>query len=203
MKITWHGHSCFELSSSMGSVLFDPYGMNSVPGLTLPQICVDMVLSSHGHADHNAVNSVGRTGLEPECRTEQLGCWHDDEQGAKRGMNVINIVTMEGVRVAHLGDVGHMLPDTTVKALGAVDVLMIPVGGYYTIDAPTAKALADRIGARVTVPMHYRGEGFGFDVLGTVDEFAALCGDVVRLEGNTLEVKRGEEKKTVIFKLVK
>jgi L-ascorbate metabolism protein UlaG (beta-lactamase superfamily) len=78
---------------------------------------------------------------------------------------------------------------------------MIPVGGYYTIDAAAAKRVADAVGAAVTIPMHYRGEGFGFDVIAPVTDFAALCDNVEYAEGNSLELKRGGTGRTVILKV--
>ena len=102
--------------------------------------------------------------------------------------------------MAHLGDIGHMLPDSQLKVLHGVDALLIPVGGFYTIDAATAKALVDRIEPVVTFPMHYRGEGFGLEPIGTLSEYTSLCDNVEYLDTNTYELRRGEEPKTVVLR---
>lgn len=203
MKITWYGHSCFKIESEAGSVIFDPYERGYVPGFELPVgLSADIVLCSHGHGDHNAASLVQLTGRQTDYTVETLFCWHDDAQGAKRGDNLIRIVSGGGFRVAHLGDIGHMLSDTQIKSLHGLDALMIPVGGYYTIDAATAKALVDKIEPAVTFPMHYRGEGFGLEPIGTLSEYTSLCGDVEYLDTNTYELHRSEGPKTVVLKYV-
>ena len=101
--------------------------------------------------------------------------------------------------MAHLGDIGHMLPETQLKALRGVDALMIPVGGYYTIDAAAARALVDRIEPAVTFPMHYRGEWFGFDEIAALDSYTSLCSDVEYVDGDSYELTSGEGPKTVVF----
>ena len=201
MKRAWYGHSCFRLESAAGSVIFDPYERGSVPGMELPVgLSADLVLCSHGHGDHNAASLVQVSGQQTDYTVETLFCWHDDAQGAKRGENLIRIVSGGGFRVAHLGDIGHMLPDSQLKVLHGVDALLIPVGGFYTIDAATAKALVDRIEPVVTFPMHYRGEGFGLEPIGTLSEYTSLCDNVEYLDTNTYELRRGEEPKTVVLR---
>ena len=200
MKLTWYGHSCFMIESRAGRVVFDPYADDFPPGLRLPQLAADLVLCSHGHGDHNAEDKVTLSGEQTDYTVETLFCWHDDAQGAKRGENLIRIVSGGGFRVAHLGDIGHMLPDSQLKVLHGVDALLIPVGGFYTIDAATAKALVDRIEPVVTFPMHYRGEGFGLEPIGTLSEYTSLCDNVEYLDTNTYELRRGEEPKTVVLR---
>ena len=187
MKITWYGHSCFRLESDAGTLVFDPYSDGSVPGLTLPQLTADTVLCSHGHADHAGVEKVTLTGRKSSYEIETIDCFHDDAEGEKRGRNIIHIVSGEGLRVVHLGDLGHTLSAGQLEKIGAPDVLLMPVGGFFTIDAPTAFGIAQQIGARITVPMHYRGEGFGYDVIGTLSEYTELCGDVVRIDADSFD----------------
>ena len=146
MKLTWYGHSCFMIESRAGRVVFDPYADGSVPGLTLKPLTADLVLCSHGHADHAGEDKVTLTGEQTDYTVETLGCWHDDANGQKRGENLIRIVSGGGARVCHLGDVGHMLSKGQIKAIGHVDALLIPVGGFYTIDAATARELREETG---------------------------------------------------------
>ena len=201
MKITWYGHSCFRLESAAGSVIFDPYERGSVPGMELPVgLNADLVLCSHGHGDHNAASLVQVSGQQTDYTVETLFCWHDDAQGTKRGENLIRIVSGGGFRVAHLGDIGHMLPDSQLKVLHGVDALLIPVGGFYTIDAATAKRVADSIAARITVPMHYSGEGFGYDVITRLDKYTALCGDVVQAPGSSFDPADYTGRVTLVLK---
>ena len=135
MKLTWCGHSCFLLESRSGSVVFDPYAPGSVPGLVLPTLRADAVICSHEHADHFYPEGVELSGRKPDFEIRQFDCWHDDARGAKRGKNMMTLVEADGLRVLHMGDLGHMLSPEQLAALGRVDVLMIPVGGFYTIDA--------------------------------------------------------------------
>lgn len=203
MKITWYGHSCFKVSFDGGSVVFDPYADGSVPGWTLPRLSADAVLCSHSHDDHAGAGKVTLSGREPDCKVETVECFHDAEHGAKRGANTIHILTADGVRVAHLGDLGHEPDEAQLAAIGAPDVLLIPVGGFYTIDAATAAAVAEKIGARITVPMHYRGDGFGYDVIGTVEEFTALRKDVRCADSNSFDPAEYKDRVTLVLKAPK
>lgn len=203
MKITWYGHSCFKVSFDGGSVVFDPYADGSVPGWTLPQLSADAVLCSHRHDDHAGAGKVTLSGREPDCKVETVECFHDAEHGAKRGANTIHILTADGVRVAHLGDLGHEPDEAQLAAIGAPDVLLIPVGGFYTIDAATAAAVAEKIGARITVPIHYRGDGFGYDVIGMVEEFTALRKDVRCADSNSFDPADYKDRVTLVLKAPK
>lgn len=186
MKLTWCGHSCFLLESRVGSVVFDPYAPGSVPGLALPPLKADAVICSHEHADHFYPEGVELSGQKPDFKMQRFDCWHDDVKGAKRGKNTMTLVEADGLRVLHMGDLGHMLSPSQLAAFGRVDVLLIPVGGFYTIDAQQAAALAAEIAPSVTVPMHYRGDGFGYDVIAPVEEFLRLMNNVVVLDGSVI-----------------
>ncbi len=187
MKLTWYGHSCFLLETAEGSAVFDPYAPGSVPGLSLPEITADLVLCSHGHRDHGYADGVKPSGRQPGFRVTEIPCFHDDRGGSLRGTNTIRVIEAEGLRVAHLGDLGHMLDDRQLAALGTPDLLLIPVGGHYTIGAETAAELAKAVGARITVPMHYRGAGFGYDVIGPVEDFAGRMNAVRFADTNELD----------------
>lgn len=203
MKITWYGHSCFMLESNAGTLVFDPYSDGSVPGWTLPQLTADAVLCSHGHSDHGGTEKVTLSGKPSGYAVETVESFHDDVMGAKRGKNTINIVSAEGVRVVHIGDLGHDLDGGQLAAIGKPDVLLIPVGGFFTIDAAQAHAIADKIGARITVPMHYRGEGFGYDVIGPLSDYTDLCDDAVYLDTNSFNPSDYSGRVTLIPKPVK
>lgn len=201
MKLTWLGHSCFLLETTSGSVVFDPYAPQSVPGLLLPPLTADAVLCSHGHRDHNYARAVRLSGKEPSFSVRRMESFHDDRQGALRGENLISTVEAEKMRIVHLGDLG-MMPDAgQLDALRRADLLMIPVGGYYTIDAKTALALVKELSPRIVVPMHFRGEGFGYDVIATVDEFAGLSENPVCMNSDTLEFDRNTPSMTALLRL--
>lgn len=186
MTLTWYGHSCFLLDSAEGSAVFDPYSPGSVPGLTMPPLRADAVICSHGHSDHSFAAGVTLSGKTAGFKLRRFETWHDDARGAKRGANTMTLLEAEGLRVLHMGDLGHMLGAETLAEIGRVDVLLIPVGGFYTIDAAQAAELAGKIASKICVPMHYRGDGFGYDVTGTVDEFLRLAGgEICRISGST------------------
>ena len=133
MKLTWYGHACFKLETDCGSVVFDPYAPGSVKGLKLPEITADAVVCSHRHSDHYCPEAVTLTGLKPGFAMRSIYTFHDESMGAKRGNNLMTVVTAEDLTVAHCGDLGHELNAETLRSLGKIDILLIPVGGVYTL----------------------------------------------------------------------
>ena len=189
MKITWHGHSCFTIDTLQGSVTVDPFQDNYVPGCGVIRPVSDAVFCSHGHGDHHGPEVVQLTGKACGVGVETISTWHDEVEGAKRGANLIHIFSAEGMTAVHLGDLGCELTEAQIAQLSSPDVLLIPVGGFYTIDAKQAKQIVDQLQPRVVIPMHYKGEGFGFDVIAPVDDFLALWDGTVKvLDSSTAEV---------------
>ncbi|HTX43367.1 MAG TPA: MBL fold metallo-hydrolase, partial [Methanocella sp.] len=119
---------------------------------------------------------------------------HDDQGGVKRGKNVMFKVSMDGVGVCHCGDLGHLLTPEQLKEIGPVDVLLIPVGGYYTIDAKTAVEVVKQVAPTVTIPMHYQVEGLGYPIQG-VEPFIQAVGDAKKIDAREIELTPGDLKK--------
>ena len=201
MKLTWLGHSCMKLEEKNFTVILDPYSPGSVPGYRALDEEADLVLCSHGHGDHCAEGEIRKkTGGVNPFTVSFIDTWHDEVQGAKRGPNRITVLEAEGIKVIHMGDIGCELTDEQYAALQGADILLMPVGGFYTVAPDLAKKMADRIGAKVTVPMHFRSETFGYPVIGTVEDYTKLCGDAVFLDGCSMEVTKGMEKQTAVLK---
>lgn len=200
MKITWYGHSCFLVETEEGSAVFDPYSPGSVPGLELPPLTADAVICSHGHSDHAWREGVKESGRAPGFALRQFDTWHDGLRGVLRGKNTVTVLEAEGLRVAHLGDLGHPLSAQQLEELGAVDVLMLPVGGHFTIGPETAWELAAAVRPRILIPMHYRGKGFGYPVIATVDKFLDLAENVRMLESNVLDTDELETPVTAVLR---
>ena len=200
MKLIWHGHSCFSVVTDVGTAVFDPYADGKVPGLAPLSLTADAVFCSHGHDDHSAADRVALTGREPGFSVEKIPCFHDDKLGLLRGKNTVHILSAEGLRVAHLGDLGHALKGAALDRLRGVDALLLPVGGFFTIGAKTARAVADAVGARVVIPMHYRLGDMGFPVLEELSDFTSLCGDVILYETNTLELTAETPAQTAVLR---
>lgn len=199
MKLTWHGHSCFTLESTDGTLAFDTFLDNYVPGISPVRLLADRLLSSHRHGDHYAPEVVSLTGHSFAGTIEELATFHDPEQGALRGPNTIHIITTEGLRLAHLGDLGCTPTPEQLEQLKGLDVMLIPIGGFYTIDPTQARALVESVAPRVVIPMHYRSDAFGFDVLATVEDYLALCQDAVFYPGNTIEVTTTTPAQTAVL----
>lgn len=183
MKLKWRGHSCFELTLPGGVLVTDPYD-DSV-GYPPLHVRADAVLSSHDHFDHNYFAAVegdpaiiNAPGAFEACGARIIATpsFHDTERGAKRGRNLIFTVEAEGLRVAHLGDLGHY-PDTEEQkaALSDLDVMLIPIGGFFTIDTPTAVNLIGEFKPRCAIAMHFRNRYCGFTV-SDESEFVRLTG---------------------------
>lgn len=189
MTITWLGHACFMLESGGYRVVLDP--CKGVPGVKDTAREAEAVFCSHSHFDHCYTEEIRLTeGKTSPFTTKEIAAFHDEDQGTKRGTNTLRVFTAEGITVAHMGDLGHQLSAEQLSELGEVDVLLVPVGGTYTVDAEGAKAVVDAVKPRVVIPMHYRRGDMGFDVLGTAEDFTALFpGDAVHpSEGNSVAV---------------
>lgn len=198
MQITWHGHSCFQVETDQGNFVFDPYKDHSVPGLAPLFLHTNMVLTSHNHADHCGDENVRILYICP-FQMECLYTYHDDQKGALRGINKIFIIYAEGMRIAHLGDLGCDLTDDEVTRLKNCDVVMIPVGGHYTIDYRMAHHILSRITPRIIIPMHYRSERFGYPVLDTVDRFLKESQNIVYYPTDTITITKETESQTAVL----
>lgn len=183
MIITCIGHAEFLLEMENGMrIVTDPYDASC--GYPVPEVKAEAVLVSHGHHDHCAVENVqgvervidtaGVHTLAPDVKVTAVPCFHDEAQGSKRGQNLMFLLEAEGLRVAHLGDLGHLPTKEQAAALAPVDVLMLPVGGFFTIDAQTAKETAQLLQAQVILPMHYRTSANADWPIAPVDDFLAL-----------------------------
>ena len=167
MVITHRGHSRFLLEMEDGTrILTDPFDAST--GYPVGALEADAVTVSHHHHDHDAVETVkgnprvidtaGVHTLSPRLTIEGVDSFHDDVQGTKRGRNLIFCIRAEGLCIAHLGDLGYMPDAALIRRLGHVDLLLVPVGGFFTIDALQAKAIADALQPSVIIPMHYKTE---------------------------------------------
>lgn len=201
MKITYMGHSCFKIESRGYSIILDPYERDSVPGYTPVQESSNAILCSHRHRDHCGVECVTLNHSSNSPFTvETISTWHDDQQGTLRGENTIHILDDGQCRIAHLGDLGCELNSAQKGLLKGLTALLIPVGGYYTIDAAQANTLVNELNPVVIIPMHYRSESFGYDVIGTLDQFTKLRDDVAVYSGSELELTLETSKQTAVLK---
>ena len=204
MKITiqWHGHSCFSVTAYGYTVVLDPYD-DSLEGYAPLSLTGNAVLCSHGHHDHAWVQAVEleKTDLPCPFTVEKVLTAHDDCGGTKRGENIIHVLSVDGKRIVHCGDLGHALSPAQVNAIGDADVLLLPVGGFYTIDAAVARTVSMQLSAKTIIPMHYRFDGYGIAVIAQVDDFLALAGEtpVNRVEQSTLVLDGDAPKQIAIL----
>ncbi|MFA6534049.1 MAG: MBL fold metallo-hydrolase [Patescibacteria group bacterium] len=186
MQLSWLGHSCFKLEAKADNetvtVIIDPFSDDL--GLTMPKVKADLVLVTHDHFDHNNVEAVKG---EPkilegagEYEVKKLvvygvPTYHDNKQGAERGLNTCFRIDAEGLTIVHLGDLGHILTAEQLEFLEGADILLIPVGGRYTLDAKTASEVVSQIEPRIVIPMHYKMAGAKVD-LDPVENFLKEMG---------------------------
>lgn len=199
MKIRWNGHACFSLDAKEGRVITDPFAAE-VP-YDLPATEADVVTVSHDHFDHNAANRVdGEPSVVRELGESTaagiafrgIRSFHDDSDGAERGVNRIYAFTVDGIRIAHLGDLGHALDEAQRDALSDVEALMIPVGGHFTIDAAQAAEIIRSLpSVRVAIPMHYKTDRIQDWPIETVEPFLAMMDNPRKIGGPQAELARG------------
>ena len=196
------GHAEFLITLESGfRIVTDPY--DASVGYPIPAIEADGVLVSHHHHDHDAVDNVsghpqvidyaGIHTFAPDVKVTGILADHDDAGGSKRGKTLLFLLEAEGLRVVHLGDLGCLLDADQLEALGQVDILMLPVGGFYTIDAQTAKDVAEQLDPRIIIPMHYRTEANAGWPIGPVEDFTRLFDPSwIRSGSSFLRVTKGD-----------
>lgn len=205
MLITYYGNSCFKIQTKPKRgdqdviVYLDPFDKSI--GLKPPQGKADIVLSSHNHPDHNSTQGLRGDFFLVDAPGEYtlrgvnilgLESFHDDQNGALRGRNTIFILESEEMRICHLGDLGHPLSEKQVEEIGDIDILMIPIGGNYTIDAKIAQKVSAHIEPSIIIPMHYKTKDLTLDI-DNEKEFLSLFG----AEGKQTETKLNLKKKDI------
>jgi L-ascorbate metabolism protein UlaG (beta-lactamase superfamily) len=196
MKIKWYGHAAFLITSDQGvKIITDPYESGAFGGqLTYGKIKDqgDIVITSHDHADHNDIKSlpgspqiVKGSGSKAVKGIQFIGIpsYHDPSKGSERGTNTIFTFNVDGIQICHLGDLGHILSDKELAEIGPVDLLLIPVGGYFTIDPKEATKVSEQIKPKVLIPMHFKTEKCGFPIA-PVDDFLKGKSNVKRTGKN-------------------
>ena len=199
MLLQWNGHSEFLLESADGfRVLTDPF--DDHVGYPMRDVRADAVTVSHEHGDHSytakvkgkpaILSEAGATRLTPQVKVSAVNAFHDDARGTKRGMTLLTVIEMDGLRIAHLGDIGTLLDADQQAFLRDIDILLIPVGGFYTIDATQAADIVRAIQPKVTVPMHYKTSYNSGWPISDVDPFWTALGVPAQVPVPLLRVTR-------------
>ncbi len=201
MKIRWLGHASFVITSDVGiKIITDPYETGGNLSYGEIKESADIVTVSHDHFDHNNVAAIqGNPEVVSRAVTTEIrgikfngtSTYHDEAGGKKRGDNTIFCFEVDGIRVCHLGDLGHQLSEKQVAELGKVDILLIPVGDFYTIDAKIATEVCNQLKPKIVIPMHFRNDKSGPPLTG-VDEFLRGKKDVSQLDTSEVEFKAGQ-----------
>jgi L-ascorbate metabolism protein UlaG (beta-lactamase superfamily) len=205
MTISWYGHSCFKISNQGGhlTIITDPFDKSI--GLIPPHGNADIVTVSHDHNDHNNIKAISGNPFiingpgEYEIKgIRVIGCssYHDEKQGQERGSNTIYLMEIDKIRICHLGDFGQQrLFDSQLETIGQVDILIIPVGGTYTIGPREVMKITEQIEPSIIIPMHYKLPGLKFD-LADLKEFLKEAG----INGKTAVDKLTLKKKDLVGK---
>ncbi|MCD3195439.1 MBL fold metallo-hydrolase [Clostridium botulinum C] len=197
MEITWFGHSSFLIKTKNGKqILTDPF--DKTVGYKTYQDTTDIVTISHHHYDHDYTNDIkGAIDIIDSCGTfkkhdvliKGIPSYHDKSNGSKRGKNIIYIIKADNFNICHLGDLGHKLSKEDIKAIGDIDILLIPVGGIYTINGIDASSIAKDINPKIIIPMHYKTTYLSF-ALDSVDTFINNMNNVKKLSCSTLKITK-------------
>ena len=200
LKIRWHGHACFEITDDQ-TIITDPHDGKSI-GIPTPVVTADIALVSHDHYDHNSIKTVEKetTKVITETRKRTVDSitikgyfsYHDEDEGKKRGENNIYRFTINDIAFCHLGDLGHQLDAALAKKLEDIDILFIPIGGTYTLDASEAWKVIDQIQPLIIIPMHYKIEGLSLPIAG-VEPFLQQSKNYKILKvGNEIDIEKEE-----------
>jgi L-ascorbate metabolism protein UlaG (beta-lactamase superfamily) len=199
MKIKWLGHACFLIMSTGGPrVITDPYAVGGGINYSPIKETADVVVVSHDHGDHNNVAAVqGKpevvkgpaTKTAKGIRFKGIATSHDASDGTQRGLNTVFCFTIDDVKLCHLGDLGHVLSPAQVTEIGPVDILFVPVGGFFTIDATVANQVCDQLNPKIVIPMHFKTPKCAYPIAG-VEDFLRGKKNVRKVAGNEVEFER-------------
>jgi len=212
MVITWYGQSCFKIQSGETVVFTDPFAKEI--GLTPPRGQANIVTVSHQHFDHNNIESLSGEPLiidgpgEYEFKGININgifSYHDNDEGKKNGTNTIYMIEVEGIKICHLGDLGQKkLTAEQLEKIDEIDILIVPVGGTYTIDGSAAAEIINQIEPRIVIPMHYKIPGLNMKIDG-VDDFLKEMGAGKKPAVDKLTLKKKdlpeEETEVVVMKI--
>jgi L-ascorbate metabolism protein UlaG (beta-lactamase superfamily) len=204
MHIDYLAHACFLVTGDSGArIAFDPYDTGHYGDAFRfgpPAAAADLVFVSHDHSDHNAVGAIGgsprvvksaNSGSHRGVEWSSLGAFHDAYNGSQRGPVTIFRAVVDGIAICHLGDLGEVLDPATAAKLGRPDVLFVPVGGHYTIDAAGAVAMGKLLDPKVIVPMHFKTAKLDFPIA-TPEEFLRLSPWLVKKKGNSMDFNKSD-----------
>lgn len=199
VKIRWHGHACFEITNDV-TLVTDPHDGRSI-GLHSPNVTSDIILVSHNHYDHNSIKSVEKDGSKivsderkrtiSNVQINGFESYHDESHGEKRGKNLIFKFILNDITFCHLGDLGHLLDEKTIRQIAEIDILFIPIGGTYTVDSEQAWDVVNAIKPKITIPMHYKIEGLSLPIAG-VDPFLEKNKHKILKVGNEIDIEKEE-----------
>jgi L-ascorbate metabolism protein UlaG (beta-lactamase superfamily) len=199
MRIKWLGHASFLITSQSDQrIITDPYHTDSHLFYNPINESAEIVTMSHGHGDHNNVKIIkGNPKILTEAGTQKIKeidikaipVFHDGNRGSQRGNNLIFWFNVDGLNLCHLGDLGHRLSPELISDIEPVDVLFIPVGGFFTVDAVEATEIAQSIKPKIIFPMHYKTTKTDYPIA-VLDEFLKDKKDVRRLDISEIEINK-------------
>jgi len=199
MKVKWLGHACFLITSRDGlRVITDPYAVGGGINYSPIKETADVVVVSHDHGDHSNVSAVqGKPEVvkgsgkktAKSIQFKGIAAYHDASQGTQRGLNTVFCFTIDDIKLCHLGDLGHVLGSGQVTEIGAVDILFVPVGGFFTIDAPVASQVCEQLKPKIVIPMHFKTPKCAYPIAG-VEDFLKGKKNVRKVESSEVEFER-------------
>jgi L-ascorbate metabolism protein UlaG (beta-lactamase superfamily) len=199
MRVKWLGHACFLITTKGGlRLITDPYAVGGGINYSPIRETADVVVVSHGHDDHSNVSAVQgkpeviRGSGKKTAKSIQfkgVATSHDASQGQQRGTNTVFCFTMDDIKLCHLGDLGHVLSPEQVSEIGAVDILFVPVGGLFTIDASAASQVCDQLKPKVVIPMHFKTPKCAYPIAG-VEDFLKDKKNVRRVGDSEVDLER-------------
>lgn len=200
MKIKWNGHASFTITADNNTVIvtdpYDPSGYDGALQYDIVKDRADGALISHDHDDHNYVQGLSGSpqilkgsGKIKGIDIKSIETFHDESKGSERGTNTVYIFEVDGITICFCGDLGHQLSDEQINAAGKIDVLLVPVGGTFTLDAKGALQLVNTLKPGVVIPMHYKTSKCGFPIA-EVDQFLALMNDVKKPDKSEIKLSK-------------
>jgi len=208
MELTYIGHSCFHIKGKKTSLVIDPYNPE-MTGYKMPKQNAKILLNSHSHEDHSfnkqvnfdkLIDTPGEFEID-DVYVTGIPTFHDNKEGEERGKNIVFQIEIDGISIVHLGDLGHELSEKHISKIGRVDVLIVPVGGHFTVDAFVASKIISILEPSIVIPMHFKTEDSAIKELDSVDKFLHEMGvsNPEKLDSLKLNAPESDEKETRII----